>query len=122
MAEEASKISGDDVEENPDFSRSVFVKSMLEMYRDIESARCDCEGKLFPSGPLGLKSPDTANPHLRYELMILHCAKCGNELKRIYAVDTSSKEFHDEQRRAYAELPRWERHTQGNPINVDDEE
>lgn len=122
MSEKIKNSSGHEIEEEPDYSRTIFVKSMLEIYRDVENSRCDCGGKFFPNGPVGMKSPEHAEPQWKYELMMLFCTDCKVEIKRIYAVDTSSREFNDEQRRAYSELPRWERHTQGNPISTDDEE
>ena len=122
LAEETINAGELNLEGDLDFTGTIFVNSMLDMYRDIEKSRCDCGGKFFPGGPVGLKAPDGIKPELKYELMILFCSKCGKELKRIFAVDTSSREFHEEERRAFAELPRWERHTQGNPIQMDDEE
>ena len=110
------------LEENLDFTKSIPVKSMLEIYKHVEGSRCECGGKLFPGGPVGLKPPEDADRNLKFELMIVYCSNCEKEERVIFAVDTSSKEYHDEQKRAYSELDRWERHTQGNPIKIEDEE
>ena len=109
-------------EESLDFSKSILVKSMLEIYKHVEKSKCVCGGKLFPGGPVGLKSPENADKKLKYELMIVYCSDCDREDKMIFAVDTSSKEYGDEQKRAYSELTRWEKHAEGNPIRIDDEE
>ena len=107
-------------EEKIDFSDAVTVKSMLDVYRDIESSRCSCDGKLFPSGPVNLKPPDGSEKKILFRLMILYCTKCSKECNRVYAIDTSSKEYLKEQANGFNSNPRWERLVSGNPINTDE--
>jgi RNase P subunit RPR2 len=106
-------------EEKINFAKAIAVKSRLEVYRDIESARCSCGGKFFPSGPINLKSPKGSSEKINYQLMIAYCTTCGIEENRIYAIDTSTKEYRREQAKGFKSNPRWGRLVGGNPIEID---
>jgi len=106
-------------EEKLDFAKAIAVKSMLEVYRDIESARCSCGGKFFPSGPINLKSPKGSSKKISYQLMIVYCTTCRKEENRIYAIDTSTKEYRREQAKGFKSNPRLGRLVDGNPIEID---
>lgn len=106
-------------EERVNFATAIAVRSRLEVYRDIESSRCSCGGKFFPSGPINLKSPVGSDEKHHYQLMIVYCATCGKEEDRIYAVDTSTKEYRKEQAKGFKSNPTWGRLVSGNPIEID---
>ena len=105
------------LEKEIDYSTAVPVKSMKAVYKDIETARCDCGGKLFPTGPVTLKSPAGIEEKIRHKVMFVYCTNCAKESRRLYALDTTSRDYLAEQSRAHSENPRWGRLISGNPID-----
>ena len=105
--------------EEPDFSKVIEAGSMKAVYENIYTARCDCGGKQFPSGPVTLDSPDKTKEHVSFKMMILNCSTCLKETRQVFAVDTSTKEFHDEQVKGRMFNQRWGRLASGNPIDTE---
>ncbi|MBU1024119.1 hypothetical protein KKB99_07540 [bacterium] len=105
--------------ENLDFSKAIEAGSMKEVYENIYDARCDCGGELFPGGPVSLESPDKSKEKVIHKLMFLNCSKCLKEIQQIYALDTSTKEYHDEQVKGRKSNQRWGRLASGNPIDLE---
>lgn len=105
------------VSKKQDFANAIKAGSMAEVYSNIYTARCDCGGMLFPGGPITLESPGGSRKREIFKLMILNCSKCLKETRQVYTVDTSTKEFHDEQVKGRQLNQRWGRLASGNPID-----
>lgn len=107
------------MEDKIDFSKTIKVQSMKEVYDDVQSSKCECGGKLFPSGPINLNSPKGALPKDLYILMIAFCSGCEKEYQKVFSIDTSSSAWQEETRQGFADNPSWARLVSGNPIDPD---